>query len=228
MGVYFWLDIDWTSVLTSFRLKKIWVVERRGASQRRGGGEETDFGQSRFRHPDSTNFGQSILGQSIFLANIFGVMVKPHRVGAKPRESGGPRRVGPQKGGAPEGWGPRRVATPGMATDGCAQWVGARDSGTKATVRVGQLRTALFLWAGVQGSSRSPVLRSLPSHPHKCSSCCRRCFGRGKTASMPEVCKKHCGLPGTRARCLPFQSGWSRARMSWNGPGRECQELQTS
>ena len=45
--------------------------------------EETDFGQSRFGHPDLTNFGPSNFGQSNFLANFFGVMVGPQRVGGQ-------------------------------------------------------------------------------------------------------------------------------------------------
>ena len=44
------------------------------------------------------------------------------------------------------------------------------------------------------------------------------------SASMPEVSKKHCGLPGTRAGCLQFRS----ARSSWYGPARGCRELRTS
>ena len=62
--------------------------------------EGTDFGQSRFGHPDLTrpilakaNFGQSNFGQSNFLANILGVI--------KPRKSGSP------EGWGPEGWGPK-------------------------------------------------------------------------------------------------------------------------
>ena len=31
---------------------------------------------------------------------------------------------------------------------------------------------------------------------------------------------RSCGLPRTRAGCFQFRSGWSRARNSWNGPGR--------
>ena len=41
----------------------------------RNSGEETDFGQSRFGHPDLSNFGQSNFGQSNFGQSFFG-----HRV----------------------------------------------------------------------------------------------------------------------------------------------------
>ena len=55
-----------------------------------GGGEDTDFGQSRFGHPDLTNFGQSNFGQSIsgsgFCSNGWGP--NPEKIG--------PRRVGLQ------------------------------------------------------------------------------------------------------------------------------------
>ena len=98
--------------------------------------EETDFGQSRFGHPDLTNFGQSDFGQSNFgqsnfgqsdfgqsnfgqsnfgqsnfgqsnfLANIFGVMVGPRRVGGQTQKKWGPEGWS-QKGGAPKGGGPK-------------------------------------------------------------------------------------------------------------------------
>ena len=81
--------------------------------------EETDFGQSRFGHPDLTNFGQSILGHRgfgqskfwpkpilanpifwpIFLVSWWG----PKGWGAKPRKSGAPKGGAP-KGGAHERW----------------------------------------------------------------------------------------------------------------------------
>ena len=67
--------------------------------------EETDFGQSRFGHPDLTNFGQSNFVQSIFghrgfgPANfgqsVFGSGVchggAPKGVGPKPRKKWGPK-----------------------------------------------------------------------------------------------------------------------------------------
>ncbi len=68
--------------------------------------EGTDFGQSRFGHPDLTKFGQSNFGQfwpNPILANPFlarisvsvvSQSVRPRRVGA--RRGVGPRRVGAQ------------------------------------------------------------------------------------------------------------------------------------
>ena len=109
-------------------------------------GEGTNFGQSRFGHPDLTNFGQSNLGQSIFGHHGFGpanfgqiqfwpiqfwiwvcVMVGPKRV-AQTQKKWGP------DGWGSEGWGqtggalgPRRVAP---------RWEGPR--------RVGAQNFALF------------------------------------------------------------------------------------
>ena len=98
--------------------------------------EESDFGQSRFGHPDLTNFGQSNFGQSIFghrgfgPANygqsqfwpiqfwpiqfwpIQGVMVGPPRVGGQTQKKWGPEVVGP-KGGAPKGGAPKGGAPKG-------------------------------------------------------------------------------------------------------------------
>ena len=51
-------------------------------------------------------------------------------------------------------------ATPRMATNGCAQWVGARDSGTR---EVASCAPPCFCGPlAFRASSRSPVLRSLP------------------------------------------------------------------
>ena len=66
-----------------------------------GSAEGTDFGQSRFSHPELTNFGQSNCGQSIFGSGVCHV---PKGWGPNP-EKIGPRRVGAPKGGGPEGWG---------------------------------------------------------------------------------------------------------------------------
>ena len=99
--------------------------------------EETDFGQSRFGHPDLTNFGQIQFwpiqfwpiqflainfGQSIFLANPFFWPIflvscggpkggAPQGWGAKPRKSEGPKLWGPEglgpNGGGSKGGGPK-------------------------------------------------------------------------------------------------------------------------
>ena len=78
--------------------------------------EGTDFGQSRFGHPDLTNFGQSMFGHRGFGPANFGqiqfcpiqfwpihfwiwCVSWPQRVGAQTQKKG----EGP-KGGAPEGW----------------------------------------------------------------------------------------------------------------------------
>ena len=63
-----------------------------------GSAEGTDFGQSRFSHPELTNFGQSNCGQSIFGSGVCHV---PKGWGPNP-EKIGPRRVGPPKGGGPK------------------------------------------------------------------------------------------------------------------------------
>ena len=68
--------------------------------------EETDFGQSRFGHPDLTNFGQSNFGQSIF-GQYFGVMVGPQRVGGQTQKQCGAPKGGAPKGGGPKGGGPK-------------------------------------------------------------------------------------------------------------------------
>ena len=54
--------------------------------------EGTDFGQSRFGHPDLTDFGQSNFEQSILGSGVC--------------HGGSPKGGGP-KGGGPEGWGPK-------------------------------------------------------------------------------------------------------------------------
>ena len=54
--------------------------------------EETDSGQSRFGHPDLTNFGQSIFGSGVCHGGTPRVGLKPRK---RPRRVG-PRRVGPQ------------------------------------------------------------------------------------------------------------------------------------
>ena len=76
-----------------------------GPSQTSSPGEETDFGQSRFGHPDlaivvlaKSNFGQSNCGQSNFgqsnpIWDLVCVMVGPRRVGPKPTFSGGPKNL---------------------------------------------------------------------------------------------------------------------------------------
>ena len=68
--------------------------------------EETDFGQSRFGHPDLTN----PIFWPIFLVSWWG----PKGRLAKPRKSGGPEGWAPEGWGAkprksegPEGWGPK-------------------------------------------------------------------------------------------------------------------------
>ena len=72
--------------------------------------EGTDFGQSRFGHPDLTNFGQSNFGQSI---SGSGVCVMAPKDGPKPRKNGA-RKGGAPKGaapkGGPEGWGAQNFA----------------------------------------------------------------------------------------------------------------------
>ena len=64
--------------------------------------EGTDFDQSRFGHPDLTNFGQSIFGQSIWICVCHGgaPSVEP-----KPRKNRAPKG-GVPKGGALKGGGP--------------------------------------------------------------------------------------------------------------------------
>ncbi len=79
--------------------------------------EGTDFGQSRFGHPDLTNFGQSNFGQSIFGHRGFGpanfgqiqfwpTHFWPELVFQWFHNLCGPEGLGPE-GWGPEGWGPK-------------------------------------------------------------------------------------------------------------------------
>ena len=84
--------------------------------------EEADFGQSRFGHPDLTNFGQSNFGQSQFWPIQFWPIQFFGQCGGAPK-------VGAPKGGAPQGWGPegwgakpRKVRLWGPEGWGLEQW----------------------------------------------------------------------------------------------------------
>ena len=95
--------------------------------------EGTDFGQSRFGHPNLTNFGQS----------IFGALK-----GGAPK-GWGPERVGPRKGGALKGWGPkfRRLFTKrlsrGESTRPCAIHGGETSPRTRTWESVPQRKLAM-------------------------------------------------------------------------------------
>ena len=92
----------------------------------RGSSEGTDFGQSRFGHPDLTDSGQSILGQSNTI-QFFGQHLWCH--GEAPKGGGpNPEKVGAPKGGAPKG---------GGSND---RWEGGRGKGP----RVGAQNFAFF------------------------------------------------------------------------------------
>ena len=95
--------------------------------------EGTHFGQSRFGHPDLTNFGQSIFGHLgfgranfgqiqfwpiQFLANSFQDLVSWPKCGAPKPKKMGPRRVGPRRVGSPKGGEPKflRFFFPSLAT----------------------------------------------------------------------------------------------------------------
>ena len=58
--------------------------------------ERTDFGQSRFGHPDLTNFGQSNFGQSNFGQFISGSGVCRPKGGAQTQKKSGPEAWGAQ------------------------------------------------------------------------------------------------------------------------------------
>ena len=79
--------------------------------------EETNFGQSRFGHPDLTNLGQSNFGQSISGSGVChggaleggprtGEVGRLQGKGPNPEKVGTPKGGGP-KGGAPKGGGPK-------------------------------------------------------------------------------------------------------------------------
>ena len=79
-----------------------------GCSRNCAATEGTDFGQSRFGHPELTNFCQSNLGQSIFGQSFFGQSILGSGVCHGPKGWGpnpekiGPRRVGPRGVGGPK------------------------------------------------------------------------------------------------------------------------------
>ena len=74
--------------------------------------EETNFAQSRFGHPDLTNFGQSNFGQPIFGQSNFGQSnFGQYIFGSGVCHGGAPKgealKGGALKGGAPKGGGPK-------------------------------------------------------------------------------------------------------------------------